>query len=364
MDNNFEQQNRQDVQVTEEQKSAFTKVLAIVGFFALIILMVWLAVKIVAVLPNAFGSLASIADSVYNHDREETLSVSTEKSVINAGESFIINWEKLSSPGAYNFSFACTDGVSVEVRDETGAIRPLSCDTPFTVIGMNSLDVRIASEKNRFTDVRYTLAFIPEDTKKDIITKEGLATIVNATIPTSGGTTGEAAVETPAPGEVAGETTDTPAAPEPTEETPAPAVPAAPTTPTYVSEVTYSVPVSNPNGTVDLVVTYKAVGTMVGNKFTPSSRIETDKKGAIQFEIQNIGTKTADDWSYVAELPSGIEYTSPAQKALKPNERALITLGFEGISETGTEKFGVTVDASGDVNKKNNAFTWAVTVVR
>ncbi len=359
MDNNTEKDLKErETEVTEEQKSAFTKVLAIVGFFALIILMVWLAVKIVSVLPNAFGSLASIADSVYNHDRKETLTVTTEKSVINAGESFVITWEKLGAPGTYNFSYACTDGVSVEVRDETGAISPLSCDTPFAINGMSSLDVRVASEKNRFTDVRYTLAFIPEDSKKDVITKEGLATIVNATIPTTnGGAVAEETPATPAPGEVAGEATiDTPA---PVAETPKPT---APTTPTYVPEVTYTTPVSDPNGKIDLIVTYKSVGTMDGSKFTPSSKLDTDKKGAIQFEIKNIGTKTATDWSYKAELPSGIEYTSPAQKALKPNERALITLGFEGISETGTEKFGVTVDAAGDVNKKNNAFTWAVTV--
>lgn len=354
--------NEEQKQVTEEEKSAFTKVLAIVGFFALIILMVWLAVKIVGVLPNAFSSLASIADSVYNYDEDETLSVATEKSVVNAGESFIITWEPLAAAGTYNFSYACTEGVSVEVRDETGAIRPLSCDTPFAVNGMSSLDVRVASEKNRFTDIRYTLAFIPEDTNRDIITKEGLATIVNATIPTTTETAGEEtpevaeetpAEETPAPTVVAAEETPKP--------TPAPTP--APTTPSYVQEVVYSVPVSDPNGSIDLQITYKAVGTMTGSKFTPKSRIETDEKGAIQFEIKNIGTKTATDWSYEAELPSGIEYKSGAQKALKPNERAIITLGFEGIGETGTEKFGVTVDAVGDNVSRNDAFTWAVTIV-
>ncbi len=346
--------------VTEEQKSAFTKVLAIFGFFALIILMVWLAVKIVGVVPNAFSSLASIADSVYNYQDDETLSVATEKSVINAGESFTITWETLSTSGTYNFSFACTDGVAIEVRDDSGATRSLSCDTPLDVSDVQSLDIRVSSEKNRFTDVRYTLAFIPEDTKKDIITKEGLATIVNATIPTIG----DVAEEEPAPvKEEPAVTTPDEVVVKPTPATPVVTTP-KPTTPTYVEEVVYSAPVSDPNGQTDLQVTYKAVGIMVGSKFTPKSRIEVGEKGAIQFEIKNIGTKTSAAWSYEADLPSGIEYNSGTQKVLKPQERALITIGFEGISETGTEKFGVTVDTNGDNNSKNDAFTWAVSIVK
>ncbi len=344
--------------VTEERKNSLTKVLAIVGFLALIVLMVWMAVKIVGFIPNAFSSLASIADSVYNHNRTETLSVSTEKSVINAGESFTVTWDTLRTPGTYQFSYACVDGVSIEVRDERGTIRPLACDAPLVVTNMNALDIRGASEQNRFTDVRYVLAFIPNDTARDITTREGSVTIVNASIPTAG-------TDTPAPedGESDELTTETPGTEDGDEVAESPA-PTTPTQPIYREVLTYSVPVSDPNGRVDLQVTHRGVGVMSGNRFTPAGQIRTNQQGAIQFEIKNIGTKTADSWSYVADLPSDIEYRSGTQKALKPNESALITLAFEGISETGTERFGVTVTASGDVNTRNNAFTWAVNVVR
>ncbi len=351
--------------VIEEQKSALTKVLAIVGFFALIILMVWLAVKIVGVVPNAFSSLASIADSVYNYNRDEELSVATEKSVVNANESFVISWDTLRAQGTYEFSYACTEGVSVEVRDAAGGIRALTCDTKLDVSELTSLDVRVASEKNRFTDVSYTLTFTPQDDGKAIITKDGLATIVNATIPTGGEEVAVEGGETEAEPVEEAESEVVPPSTDEAPTTPAPTPAPQPTTPsyTYVENVTYAAPVSNPNGNTDLVVTFKAVGIMEGSRFVPKARIETDEKGAIQFEIKNIGTKTSAGWSYVAELPSGIEYESGTQKVLKPQERALITLGFEGISETGTEKFGVEVTTNGDTNSKNNSFTWAVTIV-
>ncbi len=361
------------VEVPEEKKTALTKVFAIVGFIAIIVLMVWLSVKIVAFVPNAFSSLASIADSVYNYDEDEKLSVATEKSVINAGEAFTITFEKMTIPGTYTFMYTCTDGVSVEVRNEAGSIVAISCDTVFDISEMDSLDVRVASEKNRFTDVAYALTFTPDNTDKDAISVQGMVTIVNASMPTVAEGTPDTE-ETPVTPEVIEETEEEVVAEpeaevvEETTTTPKPPVVTKPTTPKppqyqYVEEVTYTTPVSNPNGNIDLQVTYKAVGTMNGKVFSPQSNIETDETGGIQFEVKNIGTKTSNSWTYEALLPSGIEYTSGVQKPLKPQERALITIGFDGISETGTEKFGVELETKQDVNARNDSFTWAVTIV-
>ena len=121
-------------------------------------------------------------------------------------------------------------------------------------------------------------------------------------------------------------------------------------------------PVSNPNGIGDLQVTYLGSGTISGSTFVKLASIDMDRSGAIQFEIKNIGTKTVDSWSYEAKLPADINYTSGSQKALKPNERAIITLGFEGLRKKGTEKVGVSITAKSDIKSSNNKVSGSVVI--
>lgn len=340
-------------QVPEQKKESATKTLAIVGFVALILFIVWLAVQIVSVIPSAFSSLASIADSVYNPQSNQEIVIQTNSSVVNAGESFTINWTQMRGNGTYSFSYDCTDGVAVDIRQGSGAITSVDCDESFELnSGIPSLDMRITSEKQRFSDIRYTITYSNEALENDIVA-HAIITIVNASIPA---------------GTVAGEDTTVEEDEEETvvdeeESTPTPTTGVTAGEPTVIEEVIYKIPVSDPNGKIDLRVTHLGVGTIRNGIFVPTAEIDTDTKGAIQFEIKNIGTKTADNWSYVVNLPSDIEYDAGSQKALKPNEKAVITVGFEGIARTGIEKFGAEVTAQGDVNKANNEYVWSVKVV-
>ncbi len=64
----------------------------------------------------------------------------------------------------------------------------------------------------------------------------------------------------------------------------------------------------------------------------------------------------------MAHLPSGVTYNAGAQAPLKPNETAVITLGFQGLAQPGIQTFGAEVQAQGDINPGNNSFNWAVQV--
>jgi hypothetical protein len=340
-------------QVTEEKKESLTKTLAIVGFIAVVIFSVWLAVQIVRVVPSAFSSLASIADVVYNYNNKQELQVTTTNSVVNANESFTISWTDMRKEGTYVFSYECTDGVSVEIRLQ-GVIKTVACDTEIDLSDINTLEIRVASEKFRFVDMPYTIAFKEKGTE-DMLLKRSTITMVNASIPTTG---------------VAQEEAETPVVVPNTETAPSTPTPSKPTTPTYTAgkpvtttKYVYTTPVSDPKGKVDLQVTFIAVGELNGKVFTPKTSVDTDENGALQFEVKNVGTKTAEDWEYEATLPGDISYSSPDQKALKPNERAVITLGFSGLSESGKETVGAEVTAKGDVKTSNNEFTKSVTVV-
>ncbi len=333
-------------QVPEEKKDALTKTFAIVGFTALTIFIVWFAVQLVGVLPSAFSSLASLADSVYNYDSKQELQVGTSNSVVNAGESFTISWTQMKGVGVYSFSYKCIEGVALDVKNTEGAIVSLNCDTQLTLAQSTSLEVLIASEKFRFVDVPYTITFAKDETAESVKSTTKTITVVNASIPASGVVTAPVV------------TTD------PTPVPPTPVVkPVVKPTTTTVPKVIYGVPVSNPNGIINLQTTYLGAGSLSGSTFVPATKIDMDLKGAIRFEVKNIGTKTATNWSYVAQLPSGITYTSPIQKELKPNERAVITLGFDGLTEDGIETLIVVASAAGDSNTKNNALTVKVEIV-
>lgn len=351
-------------QVTNEQKESTIKVLAIVGFLAAIVLLVFIAVKVVSYIPAAFSSLASIADSVYNYDRNESLSVSTPNSVVPTGETFVLTWDEIKRPGIFSFSYVCADGAAVDIRTADGEIVALDCDTSFSLAkDQTSLEVMAMTEKQRFTDIAYTIVFTPSDPRKEQFSAGSRVTIVNASIPTSATIVTEPETETPVTEPTAPETPDSGVVAGETTTTPPTSRPPVAGTPTYTEQVIYAIPTSNPNGIIDLRVMFVGVGEGIGNSFTPLAALETNETGAIRFSVKNLGTKTADDWSFVADLPSDITYTSNKQAPLKPNEEAIITLEFAGIDRTGIEAFGVKATAKGDVNTNNNSFTWAVNVV-
>jgi hypothetical protein len=341
-------------QVTPDQKDSVTKTFAIVGFVAAILFAVWLAVQVVSVIPSAFSSLASIADGVHNYNEKTTLTVATKNSVVNTGEAFTLSWTEMNIPGTYAFSYTCTGGASVEVRDTQEGIVTLDCGTSYNTQEDTTIDVIVNSEKQRFVDITYTVSFNPENEATQGTETNGQITIVNAAIPTH-----TAIEEEPAEGIVAGESTET-LVEEPVTNT-TPVLVAG--EPTIVEEIIYQIPVSNPNGLVDLQVTFLGVGSLTGKTFRREVNIDVDEQGAFQFAVQNIGTKTSDEWTFDAELPAGIEYSSGPQVKLKPNEKAIITIGFEGLTQVGVEAFGAEITADDDVNDNNNSFTWAVEVV-
>ncbi len=350
--------------VTHDEKDALTKTFAIVGFILLVLFGVWLAVKIVSFVPSAFSSLASLADSVYNAGKNEEITVKGENNVYNASEAFTLSWEAMRRPGTYTFSYACTEGVSVDTKDTEGKIASLTCGEPLALGNNTSLEVLVASEKNRFTDVPYTITYTKNGATQasSMLTRD--LTVVNVAIPASGAlvTKDKEVMVTPKPAVAVAPVylgaTEADQAPTPVAK---PAAKPAPK-PTTITKTVYTVPVSNPDGVIDLQVTYLGSGTISGSTFVKQSAIDAEESGAIQFEVKNVGTKTADVWSYVANLPADINFTSGTQKALKPNERAIITLGFEGLTNDGTEKVAINVTAKNDTKTTNNKVSGSVVI--
>lgn len=345
---------------TNDSKTFAIKSLAIVGFFALVALCFWLLVQGARIAPAAFSSLASIAESIQNYQPVTELSIATEKSIVNSGESTELSWTDMKQPGTYDFSYACVDGVTLQVRGGDGELISIPCmnklSLPNDALG---LFVSVTSEKSRFIDVPFFVSFT-NDKGVPVIEQDAKLTVVNATIPLSSTLTDVRPTS---------ELTKTILPPK-TEEKPIP--PKVPTQvasavagrPIVTEQVVSFIPQSYPNGFTDLKIRFIGVGNIEGTTFVPSATYESTVRNGFKFEIKNIGTKTSDVWTFTATLPSGVVYTSEPQTPLRPNESVEFTLGFT-LDDTITAK-SVTIKGLAseptETNKANNAFTWSVAV--
>jgi hypothetical protein len=342
---------------SREGTRALVKLLAIIGFFALIALSVWLVVQGVRLFPSAFSSLASIAETVSTYRPDSELTIELEKNIVNSGETFTLTWTDMGE-GTYTFKHVCADGISLAVRTSEGLLQEVSCTEALSLPGeVHGLFVSVNAREQRFSDVALTVTFDGE-TGDDHVA-ESRVTVVNATVPTK---------------PVAIETTDDMEEPEvivpPKKETDSRPTPPKSTTPTAsvpsqpASAVVAVLPKSYENGFIDVRATYLGVGTMVNGSFVPKATFDKDDKAAFRFEVKNIGTKVSGNWTYKLTLPGDVEYTSDTQTGLMPNERAVYTVGFD-LAETSASAVTVegVVTVKNDTDTKNNDFDWSVKVV-
>lgn len=347
-----------------EPRLAAVKLLAIIGFLAMLALIVWLAVQGLRAFPNTFSSLASIAESIQGYQTRETLEITLEKNIVNSGETFKIMWTDMRGNGTYHFSYTCADGVSLSVRSDVGLMREISCtedlELPKEATG---LFVSATSKAQRFSDLTFSVRF--DAAKGDDSIIENRVTVVNATVPTKAESAVVNATTTPSESEVAVTPKPTPVVTTrpvtpPVVTKPAPSVPVQNTQP--ATAIVSLIPQSDPNGFVDLKMSFGAVGTMNGTTFTPAATYDTDVRAGLRFEVKNIGTKRSDTWTYRIELPEGV-YESDIQLPLEPNERALFTIGFD-ISDSTKNSVVLkgSVTEKHDTNSKNDSFSWSVKV--
>ena len=357
--NNFARM--EDQQHLKKSKIAVIKSLAIVGFLSTVVVIIWAIIQVAYIMPGAFASLASIAEtiqSIQNHGMNHELQVVPAKSIVNSGEMFGVTWNDLGVEGTYHFSYACTSGVTVDIQSiDTGLVH-MNCTDELSVPNtVQGLTIAVSSERKRFVDLPLTVAFRGTD-NTETYKKEAIVTVVNSSIPQNADLlslleqtqhSNEATVvEAEKPQETM---TQEPVA-QPT--TPTQSIPkAVETTVTYM-------PQSNPNGFTDLAIQYLGVGTLVNNTFTPRATLENDERGAIKFEVKNVGTKTSGNWTFDATLPSGAIYHSDAQPPLKPNERAEFTVGFPVDVSPSTASIKGSISEEHDINTTNNSFIWSV----
>lgn len=362
----------------QQKKDSILKSLAILGFIGVVILIAWLSIQLVNVIPGAFSSLASLAESLNSRQQLatettdiKTISVTSNSTLVNAKESVTASWGEANVPGSFTFSYKCTNGVAIDLQGVEG-VRSITCDTNYNIGNVTSLTFTIDSEKDRYADVWYTISFLGTNDTSPRAAGTAQLTVINSEIKSVLATTVSNEEEvTPVFEETpiveAPEVTSTPVVETVAESTFAPVTEAvkpivSTPAPTYEQQYTYTIPVSDPNGRVDLGTRYLGLGRIVGDTFFAGT-VKQDESGAVQFEVKNYGSKTSGTWTYKVTLPNGDTYTSSTQKALKPNERAILTVGFPTVT-VNSHTFVVIVTEANDLVSLNDSFQQKVTFAK
>ena len=341
---------------TPERKERVIKSLALLGLFGLIICIAWLSVQIITLLPSAVSSLASIADSVYNYDPRAARSIKLNESPENftTGVPSTVRWDKPLATGTYSFSYRCGKDVFIEIKSAEAEFAGLECNKNYNLGNVDSVSVVIHKDKTSAVDLEYTISHFKTNSTEASVTKTVSAGIIQGDDVAIGPSTSvEVTVN------------DKPVTPKPnTSNQTNTTKPSIPTKPVTTYSYTYSLPVSDPKGKTDLSVGYLGIGQMVNDTFISTGLLKQDQKGALQFTVTNIGTKTSNDWTFSALLPNGTAYTSAKQAPLKPNEKATLTIIFSEVTDSKEAKFEFTVNSTGETSTKNNSLAWTTKVTK
>lgn len=114
------------------------------------------------------------------------------------------------------------------------------------------------------------------------------------------------------------------------------------------------------SGPPDLSVQIIDTGILsIDNIFSHATSVELGQKGAVVFEVKNIGGNVSPEWIFTAKIPiPDHDYTSLTQSTLAPGETIRFTMGFSNLEHTATNTVSFSVDpnirVSNDPDRNNN----------
>ena len=312
------------------------KPLNFIVLMVVLIILAWSCTQVVKLFPSAVSSLASLADTVYTYEPNKKLEISLDRPNLASGENLVIWWNKEAKSGYFTFSYTCQDGVAIDLKTKDKDFTSIACNNSYDLGITDHVEVKIDSEKLNFTEVTFKVAYFKKNSDTPTTEQTKTVSVTNSNL-----------IKDKTEETTTDNTKDKPTPTKPVVTTPKPTEPEI----TY----TYEIPVSNPNGFTDLLLSNLKVGIKnnAGN-FVETNSLNENKDGVVQFTIHNIGNKTSEDWIFTANLPDGIKYTSSTQKPLKPNERAIISVEFPAFKDADPQKISVRINTESDQNQNNN----------
>jgi hypothetical protein len=293
-----------------------------------------MSVSIVRYAPKAFSSLASVAESVNSYPQSNTdkIKFTHDITTTETNAPVTISWNKDPRAGTYAFSYACADGLSLDIVDTDG-LRSTSCDTRYSIGDTDKLTFIASADKAESSLLSYAISFSTIADSDITRLGQGELTVRNTNY----------LAETPT------KVTDF----VPDTITP-PIQPEAPIVNQDVAvKPTKITPVVNQRPAfTDLVVVYRGIGRISGSNFIAGS-VNSNDTGAVQFSIINQGSASSDDWTYAVTMPDGDTYISPLQAPLRSGERSTIAINFDS-NDKSSHEFQIVVAEETDIYLQNN----------
>ena len=315
-----------------------TKILAVVGLLALIIVGSFLTLTLASyAAPYAMRgiNIASVyLSSAFTPSEKISIDAPSE---ITSGKAFTLSFNHADkkADGSYTLNIPCVDGVSITASTSLSEKETVYCNVPFHFVNENnSVSLTAVSKKNRFVDFSTTIAFTPNGKNTVSVSGSKISILTNPGIALSNNYID---IKTPAAG-----TNNKPIG----------------TTPGTKKEESYTTgpfgsttgtTVSNPTGKPDLRATLIAVGYVTGatNEFVASSTLHRSDKIAVKFYVENIGTKVSPEWRFNGILPTFPYhvFNSDAQQPIAPGDRIEYTIAFDRSME-GQQEVKIVLDPS------------------
>jgi len=113
----------------------------------------------------------------------------------------------------------------------------------------------------------------------------------------------------------------------------------------------------------DLEIKIQTIGFLSGNTLIPSTVIDSNIRGGIQFAVKNIGTRYSNTWTLAVDLPNGETYRLSTQPGLAAGETAFITISFDPEGRDGTYIFDARITSYGESTDSNNYIRGSMTFV-
>lgn len=291
----------------DSKPTLLSNIIAAVGFFFILILLIWGLMNITRWLPGLF--------SLFNAP-SKTLTVHVDTNAVPSGTPTTISWVHNATKGSYAFTYECRTGALIRVAESDTSYIALPCATAYVVDAKGPKAIRVIPEVTS-TSVSVPITIIYRDDKS----VPGAAGTANLNIGFVGTT--------------------------PSNATTTPAKPTKPTT-----------PVSNVPAVPDLAVRLIGVSSQSG-----SSIVRPGDIISFRFEVKNVGGAATGSWNFVANLPSSSNpvYTSVTQQSLNPGDRIEYNLSFNGINSNGL--ISLIVDPNNmvrEISESNNQLSYHV----